>query len=152
MKTQVVDKLEENPDKEEPQDSNHRRHNVPCFLGRVEWIPRNNHCQIFQVDESVEDRVAKACVSFKQIEKAEDVHCGCYDVEKELLDWVLTEVRVLKENPDEHNSPVRSNYNKNPVGERWGKEREADDSCAHSKNAPEEHWNHCDPWNVGFVW
>lgn len=118
METQVIDKLEENPDEEESEDSNHRRHNVPCLLGRVKRIPRNNHRQIFQVDESVEDRVSKASVSFEQIEKAENVHCGCCDVEKELLDRVLAEVRVLKENPDEHDSPVRSDNNKDPVGER----------------------------------
>lgn len=58
MEEDVVDELEENPDEEEAEHSNHSGNDVPCFLCRVERIPRNNHRQVFQVDKSVEDRVS----------------------------------------------------------------------------------------------
>lgn len=144
METQVVDELEENADKKEPKHSDHRRRDVPRLLSRVERIPRNNHREIFEVDKSVEDRVSKAGVSFEQIEEAEYVHRGCYDVEKELLHRVLAEIRVLQKNPDEHDGPVRPNDYEDPVRERRSEESEADDSCADRENAPEEHRDHRD--------
>jgi len=90
-------------------------------------------------------------VAFEQVEEAEDVDGGCYDIEAEFFRWVLTEIRVLQENPDEHDWPVRPNNNEYPVGKCGSEEREADDPSAHGEEAPEEHWDHCDTRNVRFV-